>query len=186
MLAVDRFAFTIPALTSIPYHTKPRYLRVRYEDIASSAELTVEHVYRWSGLGTVPSRVSLWINENTRLPDCGDSHAATAATATTIAAPEDGRESHRAATEEIANASAGSARDTIRTTAVAGGGGDSAAVESGRAVEGAAQGARGIRRQKKRRRIYPSRNNEVQCANSPATQLAKPEHRTTKSVEIVT
>lgn len=114
---------------------------MRYEDIASSAELTVEHVYRWSGLGTVPSRVSIWINENTRLPDCGDSHAVTTA-GTTIAVPEDGQEIHRALTEEIANGSASSARDTTPTTALRGGGGDTAAAESGRAVEGTVQGAR--------------------------------------------
>lgn len=51
----------------------PRYLRVRYEDIAASAESAVERVYRWSGLGPVPSRVSIWVHENTRVPDCGDS-----------------------------------------------------------------------------------------------------------------
>lgn len=109
-----RFIYTntVPTQTS-SYHSKPRYLRVRYEDIASSAEQTVEHVYRWSGLGTVPSRVSLWINENTRLPDCGDSHAAAATAANTdITAPGDGQETHRAISEEEnANGSASSARD---------------------------------------------------------------------------
>lgn len=126
---------------SLSYGPKPRYLRVRYEDIASSAELTVEHVYRWSGLGTVPSRVSLWINENTRLPDCGDSNAATATTPITIEAPEGGQESHRAVTEEIANGRASSARDTTPTTAVPGSGGDPVAAGLGKTVEDAVQGA---------------------------------------------
>lgn len=85
---------------------------MRYEDIASSAEQTVEHVYRWSGLGTVPSRVSLWINENTRLPDCGDSQAGAAmVTNTDLAAPGDGRETHRAVAEEPVKSSANSAND---------------------------------------------------------------------------
>ncbi len=45
---------------------------MRYEDVAASAESTVKRVYEWSGLGPVPARVSLWVNENTRLPDCDD------------------------------------------------------------------------------------------------------------------
>ncbi|CAM9397831.1 unnamed protein product, partial [Hapterophycus canaliculatus] len=44
-----------------------RYLRVRYEDIAADADSTIKRVYDWAGLGAVPSRVSLWINENTRV-----------------------------------------------------------------------------------------------------------------------
>lgn len=48
------------------------YLRVRYEDIASSAESAVKHMYEWSGLGPVPPRVALWLNENTRLPECDE------------------------------------------------------------------------------------------------------------------
>ncbi|CAM9810847.1 unnamed protein product, partial [Ectocarpus fasciculatus] len=44
----------------------PRYLRVRYEDIASSPDAAVKDVYHWLGLGPVPVRVSLWLNENTR------------------------------------------------------------------------------------------------------------------------
>lgn len=31
----------------------------------------MQHIYNWSGLGEVPPRVSVWINENTRLQDCG-------------------------------------------------------------------------------------------------------------------
>ena len=114
---------------------------MRYEDIASSAEQTVKHVYRWSGLGTVPSRVSLWVNENTRLPDCGDSHAATATVTPNITAPEDGQESHRVVTEEIANGSTTSTRDTTPTNATPGGGEDAAqrAAGLGKAVEGTAQ-----------------------------------------------
>lgn len=53
---------------------------MRYEDIASSADLAVERVYHWSGLGTVPSRVSIWVHENTRLLDCGNDPVATATT----------------------------------------------------------------------------------------------------------
>lgn len=49
-----------------------RYLLVRYEDVAVSTKTSVERVYRWCGLGDVPPRVSLWIDENTRMEDCDE------------------------------------------------------------------------------------------------------------------
>lgn len=61
-----------PLSVSVSRRLLCSYLRVRYEDIASSADSTVKHVYEWSGLGPVPSRVALWVNENTRLTDCDD------------------------------------------------------------------------------------------------------------------
>lgn len=60
-----------PVLLSVSL-VGPRYLRVRYEDITSSADAAVKDVYHWLGLGPVPPRVSLWLNENTRVPDCND------------------------------------------------------------------------------------------------------------------
>ncbi|CAN0397062.1 unnamed protein product, partial [Laminaria digitata] len=40
-----------------------RYLRVRYEDVATSPELAVALIYCWSGLGPVPPSVSEWIEK---------------------------------------------------------------------------------------------------------------------------
>lgn len=48
---------------------------MRYEDIATSPEQAVEQIYRWSGLGLVPSSVSEWIEKNTKIPACdSDAH----------------------------------------------------------------------------------------------------------------
>ena len=49
-----------------------RYLRVRYEDIATSPELAAALIYCWSGLGPVPASVSEWIDVNTKMPTCDD------------------------------------------------------------------------------------------------------------------
>lgn len=71
-------SFMMPLPTLMLHHVSPsrssRYMLVRYEDVARSVERAVENVYRWSGLGEVPTRVSLWIDENTRLHDCADSN----------------------------------------------------------------------------------------------------------------
>lgn len=47
-----------------------RYLRVRYEDIATSPELAVAFIYYWCGLGAVPVSVSEWVEVNTNMPTC--------------------------------------------------------------------------------------------------------------------
>lgn len=53
-----------------------RYLRVRYEDVATSPELAVALIYCWSGLGPVPPSVSEWIEVNTKMPTCDDDDGA--------------------------------------------------------------------------------------------------------------
>lgn len=48
----------------------PRYLRIKYEDIAASTEHAVQVIYSWSGLGSVPTSVLSWIDINTKLSAC--------------------------------------------------------------------------------------------------------------------
>lgn len=48
-----------------------KYLQVRYEDFATLPAIVAELVYCWAGLGPLPATVATWIDENTKMPNCG-------------------------------------------------------------------------------------------------------------------